>query len=75
MKELVGRSVGDSSVSVVDGLKGFPEALTSAYPGGVAPTCAQDLIPYSIPRAEGGAKGADQGARPMNIAVSAGAAI
>ncbi len=35
-------------IAVVDGLKGFPEAITATFPDTVAPTCIVHLIRYSM---------------------------
>jgi putative transposase len=48
MHELQGRGVGDILIAVVDGLKGFPEAITSAFPQCVVQTCIVHLIRYSM---------------------------
>jgi putative transposase len=39
MNELKNRGVGDILIAVVDGLKGFPEAITAVYPDTVVQTC------------------------------------
>ena len=48
MNELKARGVGDVLIAVVDGLKGFPEAITSAFPDCVVQTCIVHLIRYSM---------------------------
>ena len=42
------RGVNDILVAVVDGLKGFPEAITSAYPQTIVQTCIVHLIRNSL---------------------------
>lgn len=48
MNELKARGVGDILIAVVDGLKGFPEAITSTFPDCVVQTCIVHLIRYSL---------------------------
>ena len=48
MTELKGRGVEDILVAVVDGLKGFPEAITAVFPDTVVQTCIVHLIRYSM---------------------------
>ena len=48
MTELKGRGVEDILIAVVDGLKGFPEAITSVFPDTVVQTCIVHLIRYSM---------------------------
>ena len=48
MNELKARGVGDVLIAVVDGLKGFPEAITGAFPDCVVQTCIVHLIRYSM---------------------------
>ena len=48
MNELHGRGVQDILIAVVDGLKGFPEAITSTFPDCVVQTCIVHLIRYSM---------------------------
>jgi putative transposase len=38
----------DILIAVVDGLKGFPEAITSVFPKTVVQTCIVHLIRYSM---------------------------
>ena len=47
MNELKARGTGDLLVAVVDGLKGFPEAITTVYPECIVQTCIVHLIRYS----------------------------
>jgi putative transposase len=44
MNELKARGVGDILIAVVDGLKGFPEAITAVFPDTVVQTCIVHLI-------------------------------
>lgn len=48
MNELKARGVSDILIAVVDGLKGFPEAITAAFPECVVQTCIVHLIRYSM---------------------------
>ena len=48
MNELKARGTGDLLIAVVDGLKGFPEAITSVFPDCVVQTCIVHLIRYSL---------------------------
>jgi putative transposase len=48
MTELKNRGVQDILVAVVDGLKGFPEAIESVYPETRVQTCIVHLIRYSL---------------------------
>ena len=48
MNELKARGTQDLLVAVVDGLKGFPEAITSVFPDCVVQTCIVHLIRYSL---------------------------
>jgi transposase-like protein len=41
MNELRNRGVQDILIAVVDGLKGFPEAITSAFPETTVQTCVR----------------------------------
>ncbi len=47
--ELKTRGVNDILIAVVDGLKGFPEAIASVYPQTVVQTCIVHLIRNSLP--------------------------
>lgn len=44
MNELKSRGLGDILIAVVDGLKGFPEAITAVFPETVVQTCIVHLI-------------------------------
>jgi putative transposase len=48
LTELKNRGVQDILIAVVDGLKGFPEAITSVFPKTVVQTCIVHLIRYSM---------------------------
>ena len=48
MNELKNRSVGDILIAVVDGLKGFPEAISAVFPETVVQTCIVHLIRHSL---------------------------
>src|SRR5688572_15176912 len=48
MNEIRGRGTNDILIAVVDGLKGFPEAITSVFPETVVQTCIVHLIRYSM---------------------------
>ena len=48
MNEFKARGTEDLLVAVVDGLKGFPEAITSVFPDCVVQTCIVHLIRYSL---------------------------
>lgn len=55
MNELKARGTHDILIAVVDGLKGFPEAITSVFPDTVVQTCIVHLIRTSlkyVPRRE-----------------------
>jgi mutator family transposase len=48
MNELRNRGTQDILIAVVDGLKGFPEAIPSVFPQAVVQTCIVHLIRYSM---------------------------
>jgi len=48
MNEIRGRGTHDILIAVVDGLKGFPEAITAVFPDTVVQTCIVHLIRYSM---------------------------
>jgi putative transposase len=48
MSELKNRGTQDILIAVVDGLKGFPEAITACFPGAQVQTCIVHLIRYSM---------------------------
>ena len=51
MNELKSRGVRDVLIVVVDGLKGFPEAIEAAFPEATVQTCLVHLIRYSLAHA------------------------
>lgn len=48
MTELRSRGTADILIAVVDGLKGFPEAITAVFPDTLVQTCIVHLIRYSM---------------------------
>ena len=48
MSEIRNRGTGDILIAVVDGLKGFPEAISAVFPDTVVQTCIVHLIRYSM---------------------------
>lgn len=48
MNEIKGRGTQDILIAVVDGLKGFLEAITAVFPNTVVQTCIVHLIRYSM---------------------------
>ena len=48
MNEIRARGTQDILIAVVDGLKGFPEAITAVFPDTVVQTCIVHLIRYSM---------------------------
>jgi putative transposase len=48
MNELKNRGVEDVLVAVVDGLKGFPEAITAVFPDATVQTCIVHLLRHSL---------------------------
>ena len=48
MNELKNRGVQDILIAVVDGLKGFPEAINAVFPEAVVQTCIVHLIRHSM---------------------------
>ena len=48
MNELRSRGTQDILIAVVDGLKGFPEAITAVFPDTVVQTCVVHLIRNSL---------------------------
>ncbi len=48
MNDLRNRGVQDILIAVVDGLKGFPEAITTAFPETMVQTCIVHLIRHSM---------------------------
>jgi putative transposase len=48
MNEIKARGTNDILISVVDGLKGFPEAITAVFPETIVQTCIVHLIRYTM---------------------------
>ena len=48
MNELKARGVGDVLIAVVDGLKGFPDAIEAVFPQATVQTCLVHLIRRSL---------------------------
>jgi putative transposase len=48
MNELKTRGVGDILIAVVDGLKGFPQAITAVFPQATVQTCIVHLTRFSL---------------------------
>ena len=48
VNELKGRGVQDILIAVVDGLKGFPEAINAVFPQTIVQTCIVHLIRHSM---------------------------
>jgi len=48
MNELKNRGIADILIAVVDGLKGFPEAITAVFPQTIVQTCIVHLIRHSL---------------------------
>lgn len=48
MNELKNRGLGDILIAVVDGLKGFPDAINAVYPDTTVQTCIVHLIRHSL---------------------------
>ena len=48
MNELRNRGVEDVLLAVVDGLKGFPEAITAVFPDAMVQTCIVHLLRHSL---------------------------
>lgn len=48
MNELKNRGVDDVLIAVVDGLKGFPEAINAVFPQAIVQTCVVHLIRHSL---------------------------
>lgn len=48
MNELKNRNVEDVLIAVVDGLKGFPEAINAVFPQAIVQTCVVHLIRHSL---------------------------
>lgn len=75
MNEIRARGTQDILIAVVDGLKGFPDAITSVFPETIVQTCIVHLIRYSMQFASWKERKAIAGAlKPIYRAVSADAA-
>ncbi len=48
MNEIKARGTNDILIAVVDGLKGFPEAITAVFPQAIVQTCIVHLIRYTM---------------------------
>jgi len=48
MNELGTRGVRDCLIAVVDGLKGFPQAIRSAFPQAQVQTCIENLMRHAL---------------------------
>jgi putative transposase len=48
MNEIKARGTNDILIAVVDGLKGFPEAITTVFPETIVQTCIVHLIRYTM---------------------------
>ena len=48
MNELKNRGVDDILLAVVDGLKGFPDAITAVFPEAIVQTCIVHLLRNSM---------------------------
>jgi putative transposase len=48
MNELKSRGVEDVLIAIVDGLKGYPEAITAVFPQAQVQTCVVHLIRHSL---------------------------
>lgn len=48
MNELKNRGVEDIMLAVVDGLKGFPDAITAVFPEAIVQTCIVHLLRNSM---------------------------
>jgi putative transposase len=48
MNELKNRGVGDILIAVMDGLKGFPDAINAVFPQTIVQTCIVHLIRHSL---------------------------
>ena len=48
MNELKNQGVEDIMLAVIDGLKGFPDAITAVFPGAIVQTCIVHLLRNSM---------------------------
>ena len=75
MTEIRNRGTHDVLIAVVDGLKGFPEAINAVFPDALVQTCIVHLIRYSMQFASWKERKAIAGAlKPIYGAESASAA-
>ena len=75
MDELKKRGTDDILIAVVDGLKGFPEAIEAVFPQTLVQTCIVHLIRYSLQFASWkDRKALGRALRPIYQAISADAA-
>ena len=72
MNELRNRGVEDVLIAVVDGLKGFPEAITAVFPEASVQTCIVHLIRHSLTYCVWDDKGAVAAALNPNTAFEKG---
>lgn len=70
MNELRNRGVEDVLIAVVDGLKGFPEAITAVFPEASVQTCIVHLIRHSLSYC--GWKERKEGAAALKLVYRAG---
>ena len=76
MTEIRSRGTQDVLIAVVDGLKGFPEAISAVFPEALVQTCIVHLIRYSMHFASWKERKATvTGLRPVYAAESAAAAV
>ncbi len=76
MTEIRNRGTQDVLIAVVDGLKGFPEAISAVFPEALVQTCIVHLIRYSMHFASWKERKAiATGLRPVYSAESAAAAV
>ena len=53
MNNLKNRGLEDILIAVVDGLKGFPDAINAAFPDTTVQTCIVHLVRHSLKSAAG----------------------
>jgi len=76
MTEIRNRGTQDVLIAVVDGLKGFPEAISAVFPEALVQTCIVHLIRYSMHFASWKERKAIvTGLRPVYAAESAATAV
>src|SRR5690606_40036970 len=75
MNDLKALGVNDLLIAVVDGLKGFPDVITSTFPDCIVQTCIVHLIRYSMQFASWKERKAlAKALRPIYTAINAEAA-